>query len=108
MAFVCLAAKKALRAALDIGSGADIDRTGGGDPNSSDSFEVARLLLNDMFFVGVVVVTGAGAGIGGAVCIGCGAFGAFIVLDEKVIFLIREIVQRNRKILRERKYCVVF
>lgn len=66
MALVCLAARNALRAAFDIGSGADMERIGGGELIEIDSFEVVRLFVKAVFLgvapeaaVGAVLHTGA-------------------------------------------------
>ena len=40
MALVCLAARKALRAALDMGNGADSERVAGGEFIDIESLEV--------------------------------------------------------------------
>lgn len=60
MAFVCLAARKAFRAAFDIGNGADMERMGGGEFMEIDSLDVVRLLVNAVF-LGVAPLVAVGA-----------------------------------------------
>lgn len=69
MAFVCLAARNALRAALDIGSGAELERMGG-EHGDSDSRDDVRLLPKDMFLVADVDFTFDVVGMAIAVALG--------------------------------------